>query len=351
MLVDGRSGSGDQITAAIRSASRTTGATFDYLLNTAIRESSLDPSARARTSTARGLYQFIESTWLTMVKEEGAKFGLGRFADAIQRGADGQYKVGDPGARAKILKMREDPEISSLMAGALARRNANELQTGLGRKATPGELYLAHFLGAGGAKRLIELQRTNPNASAAAAFPDAARANKSIFHRADGKERSAGEVVAALTNKHKSAPAAAAAARVAETRAASQARAAEARLAPAQKTARVAELRPTLSSDPVSRTRNGPAPRETYAHPINPGRSAFAPEEGPAFQAMFRTGDANSPISPAVRELWGSMDATSRGLKEVAASASQQVASAAKPGAIGEPLDLLAHLRRPSVPR
>jgi hypothetical protein len=109
MLVDGRSGSGDQITAAIRSASRTTGATFDYLLNTAIRESSLDPTARARTSSARGLYQFIESTWLTMVKEEGEKFGLDRYADSIQRGPDGQYTVNDPAVRAKILKLREDP--------------------------------------------------------------------------------------------------------------------------------------------------------------------------------------------------------------------------------------------------
>ena len=90
MLVDGRSGSGDLVTSAIRSASRTTGANFDYLLNTAIRESSLNPTAQAPTSSARGLYQFIESTWLTMVKEEGARFGLGKFADAITRGADGQ---------------------------------------------------------------------------------------------------------------------------------------------------------------------------------------------------------------------------------------------------------------------
>jgi hypothetical protein len=348
MLVDGRSGPGDQVTAAIRSASRTTGATFDYLLNTAIRESSLDPKARASTSTARGLYQFIESTWLTMVKEEGAKFGLGRYADAIQRGSDGQYKISDPAARAKILKMREDPQISSLMAGALAKRNSAELQASLGRKPTPGELYLAHFLGAGGAKRLIELQKTNPNASAAAAFPDAARANKSIFHRADGKARSIGEVVAGLTSKHKSAPAAEATTRLAETRPTARTKTARAETVP--QPARFAELRPTLSSDPVSRTRNGPAPRETYAHPVNPGRSAFAPEDGPAFEAMFRTSDSNSPISPAVRELWGSMDATSRGLNEAATGAVKQ-ASVSKPGAIGEPLDLLAHLRRPTTGR
>ena len=319
MLVDGRSGPGDPIATAIRSASRTTGTNFDYLLNTAIRESSLDPSARARTSSARGLYQFIESTWLTMVKEEGPKFGLGREAGAIERRADGGYAVRDPRARAQILKMREDPEISSVMAGALAKRNAAELQGALGRRPTSGELYLAHFLGAGGAKRLIALSRSNPNASAAAAFPDAARANKSIFHRTDGKARSAGEVFASLTGRHDIRPS---------------------RPAPAQATAAFANLRPTLSSDPVSApVRNGPAPRLAYAHPVIPGHSAFAAKEGPAFQALFRNGtETHAALSPAVRELWGSFDAGSRGLREVAA-----VTNA--PGAIGEPLDLLGHLK------
>jgi hypothetical protein len=331
MLVDGLNGTGDQVTAAIRSASRTTGTTFDYLLNTAIRESSLDPAARARTSSARGLYQFIESTWLAMVKEEGPKYGLGQFAAAIERRPDGQYSVRDPRARAQILKLREDPAVSSVMAGALATRNSAELSSTLGRKPTSGELYLAHFLGAGGAKRLITLQRNNPNASAAAAFPDAARANKSVFHRPDGKARSAGEVFAAITGKHDTAPA-----RLTPTRVATK----PLLPVPVQATANFAKLRPTLSSDPVSLpVRNGPAPRETYAHPVIPGRSAFAAEEGPAFQALFRNkAEAHAALSPAVRELWGSFDAGARGLKEVAAATSSS-------GAIGEPLDILAHLR------
>lgn len=333
MLVDGLKGTGDQVTAAIRNASRTTGTTFDYLLNTAIRESSLDPAARAKTSSARGLYQFIESTWLAMVKEEGPKFGLGQFAAAIERRPDGQYSVHDPRARAQILKLREDPAVSSVMAGALANRNSTELSSTLGRKPTSGELYLAHFLGAGGAKRLIALQRNNPNASAAAAFPDAARANKSIFHRADGKARSASEVFAALTGKHETAPA-----RHAPTRVATKP------LLPIQATANFAKLRPTLSSDPASApSRNGPAPRETYAHPVIPGRSAFAAEEGPAFQALFRNKpEGHAALSPAVRELWGSFDAGARGLKEIAGNANSD---ARAPGAVGEPLDLLAHLR------
>src|SRR5262245_52873807 len=80
---------GDRVTTAIRSASRTTGATFDYLLRTAVRESSLDPAASAKTSSARGLYQFIESTWLATVKEEGPKYGLAGYAASIEQGSGG----------------------------------------------------------------------------------------------------------------------------------------------------------------------------------------------------------------------------------------------------------------------
>lgn len=309
MLVDRPSGTGDPITAAIRSASRTTGTTFDYLLNTAIRESSLDPGARAGTSSARGLYQFIESTWLAMVKEEGPKFGLGRYADAIERRPGGRYGVRDPLARAEILKLREDPRVSSVMAGALARRNAAELADTLGRRPTAGELYLAHFLGAGGAKRLIALQRSNPQASAAAAFPEAARANRAVFHHADGRARSAAEVFAALTGRHETAPAGPALARA----------------APAQPSRAAVAAQPAADPLPAA-ARNGPAPRLAYAHPLLPVHSAFAEGDRPGFRELFRDNAAppartQAAVNPAVRELWGA------------------------PRAAGEPLDLLAHLK------
>jgi hypothetical protein len=323
MFLDALAGANDRVTTAIRSASRTTGATFDFLLNTAMRESSLDPGAAAKTSSARGLYQFIESTWLSMVKEEGPKYGLGGYATAIERGADGQYRVRDPIARGHILKLREDPQISALMAGALAGRNSEYLGHSLGRKPTSGELYLAHFLGAGGAKRLITLQRTNPGAPAAAAFPEAARANKSIFYAENGKPRSTAAVLAALTEQHDGTPAK------------------PGTVPPST----FAQLRPTLPADPVSKPlRNAAAERLIFDHPINPGRSAFAPEEGPAFQALFRDGArSRAALSPAVHELWGGNDP----LPRRHASAVPQT-KPSPPGGVGEPLDLLAHLK-PSV--
>ncbi|MEG0819994.1 MAG: transglycosylase SLT domain-containing protein, partial [Brevundimonas sp.] len=56
------------VEAAIRRASSTTGVDFDFLMKTARRESAMNPSARAGTSSASGLFQFIEQTWLATVK-------------------------------------------------------------------------------------------------------------------------------------------------------------------------------------------------------------------------------------------------------------------------------------------
>lgn len=189
-----------QVTQALRQASAQTGVGFDYLLNTAMRESSLDANAAARTSSASGLFQFIESTWLETVKTAGHDLGLGHVADQIQRSADGRYTVADPAAREQILALRNDPETSALMAAALTQRNAGQLAAGIGREPTGGELYIAHFLGAGDGARLIQLAKNNPQADAAAHFPRAAKANPAIFNTPDGAPRTVAQVHAGLTH-------------------------------------------------------------------------------------------------------------------------------------------------------
>jgi hypothetical protein len=55
----------------------------------------LNPKAQASTSSARGLYQFIEQTWLGTVKEAGNAFGYGKYADAITKSDSGRYSVAD----------------------------------------------------------------------------------------------------------------------------------------------------------------------------------------------------------------------------------------------------------------
>jgi len=201
MFLDSLLNTGERITAAIRSASQQTGISFDYLMKTAYRESALNPKAAAQTSSAVGLFQFIDSTWLQTVKEDGPAFGLQAQAAQIERAPNGNYFVRDPQARADILKLRENPEIASTMAAAFSKKNAAAIRDVLGRDPSAGELYIAHFLGANGAKRLLSLRATNPAASAAAAFPDAARANRSIFYGANGA-RSIDETYRVLVAKH-----------------------------------------------------------------------------------------------------------------------------------------------------
>jgi hypothetical protein len=191
------------VTGAIRQASAATGTSFNYLLATAQVESGLNPQAGASTSSARGLFQFIDQTWLGTIKQSGAQLGYGRYADAITKTASGHYQVADPAMRAEILRLRNDPTANAVMAGAFTKANSDYLATKLGRQPSEGELYIAHFLGAGGASRLISLAAANPNAKAADYFPNAANANSSIFYdRATGHARSLAQVRDVLTARY-----------------------------------------------------------------------------------------------------------------------------------------------------
>lgn len=172
----------DAVRAAIRRGADATGVNFSLLVETARRESALNPTAQAGTSSATGLFQFIESTWLDMVRRHGADHGLGQEAAALQNGANAQ-------TRRDILALRNDPEIAARMAGELTRENAATLQARLGRAPNAGELYAAHVMGPGGALRLIEAaQQGAPNA--VSIFPREAAANRGLFY-VSGQPRSA----------------------------------------------------------------------------------------------------------------------------------------------------------------
>ena len=187
------------VRAAIARAADRTGVDFDYLLNQAKTESGLDPDARASTSSASGLYQFIDQSWLGVVKQHGAKHGMAWAADAIrQRG--GRFTV-DPAMRQAVFDLRDRAEPAALMAGEFANDNAEGLSRALGRQPSATDLYFAHFMGLDGASRFLRAAGTNPEASAANAFPREARANRSIFYTRSGEARSMGEVYALMARK------------------------------------------------------------------------------------------------------------------------------------------------------
>jgi hypothetical protein len=192
---------GTPVEVAIARAAEATSVDFGYLLAQAEVESSMDPTARAATSSATGLYQFIESTWLDTLRKHGHRFGLGALAEQIDLTASGSAYVADPAQRQAILALRSDPQIAALMAAGLAEDNRAHLTPILGRAPDHAELYLAHFLGAAGAGRFLSEMRADPSQSAAALFARPAAANRAIFYAPDGSPRSLAGVMDVLGRK------------------------------------------------------------------------------------------------------------------------------------------------------
>jgi hypothetical protein len=168
---------------AVSRAAQKAGVDFSALLETAKRESGLDKNAKAGTSSAAGLFQFIESTWLDMVQRYGPKYGIA---------AGDMHNAGE---RKRLLDLRYDPSVAAGLAGELTRENSAALEKAIGRAPNASELYAAHVLGADGAARLISAPA---NADAAALLPKAAGANRTIFYAEGGAPRSAADVLARL---------------------------------------------------------------------------------------------------------------------------------------------------------
>jgi hypothetical protein len=296
------SGSAQSVTGAIRQAARVTGTNFQYLLAAAKVESNFDPSASARSSSAGGLFQFIDQTWLGTLKQSGASLGYGKYADAIQQTDTGKYVVSDANLRKEIMALRKDPTANAVMAGAFTKANAAYLTQKLGREPTDGELYMAHFMGARGAAKLINLAAATPNAIAADAFPRAAAANKSIFYADGGRPRSLADVTRSLSNRYDvaraatdpiAAPAAASdSARVAQAYAAAAPTAAAKSVmpsvTPAAAVAAVTAAAPATAAAPVTssaRTRVALADDVVFRNPYRAARSAPPSIQSPAMRA------------------------------------------------------------------
>jgi hypothetical protein len=184
-MVVGPIGSISTIEAAVRGAASSTGIDFGFLMRTAQRESGLSAGAHASTSSAAGLFQFVEQTWLSTLKHHGSAHGYARYADLIEQTSDGRFTVPQgEDARRVVMNLRYDPQAAASMAGELASDHAAYLRGRVGREPTGGELYAAHFLGPQGSARLIEANASNPNQIAASLFPDAAASNRGVFYKA-----------------------------------------------------------------------------------------------------------------------------------------------------------------------
>lgn len=297
-----------RVAGAIRQAAGASGTSFQYLLATAKMESDFNPAAGASTSSAHGLFQFIDQTWLATFKEAGAQLGYGSYADMISKSSDGTYTVADPDARKAIMKLRDDPAVASDMAAALTQSNSFQLTGMIGRRPTDSELYMAHFMGVGGAAKLIGNAEDNPQASAARLFPNAAAANRSIFYdRTTGRARSVSEVYSVLEQRYSSAATSSATQSAMASVGGDIVRSSVA-IASASPTSGVAvpsiDSAAYLSTFPDARSA-APVATASGTTMASAMTTAAAAPASPVFRSLFHDGGRAQPVSQAVRELWG----------------------------------------------
>jgi hypothetical protein len=186
---------------SIRQASEATSADFGLLMAQAQRESGFRADAKSSTSSATGLFQFVDSTWLDMVHRFGDKYGVGDLAQQISETSNGKLAVANANTKQKILDLRQDPAISSLLAAEYAKQNQTEMEQSLGRPLSRGDVYMAHFLGAGGATQFLKALDSKGDMPAAKLLPDAAAANPGIFYDAAGHAKSVRDIYQSVASK------------------------------------------------------------------------------------------------------------------------------------------------------
>lgn len=189
------------VVAALGNAARASGADPALLLAMAWKESRLDPLARNSQSSARGLMQFTCGTWLEVVRDYGPKYGLAHHsARLLTDHRSGEISTRRPRHLTEILKLRDNPRLSAMMAAERISRRQADLAKALGRAPTAADLYMVHLLGPVGAQRfLAELQRAPSRPVTEAIGADSLQQNLGMFMARDsGRPLSLGHVYQAI---------------------------------------------------------------------------------------------------------------------------------------------------------
>lgn len=145
----------------------------DIALNVAAVESAMDPNASS--GIAFGLFQFVSGTWGDMMRKYGDMYGIAPNTPP------------------------SDPRANAILGACYLKENYEGLTGMLGGNVSDVDLYAAHFLGLGGAKRFLPA----PNNESADGYVSAAaiRNNQSVFLTKDGRMRTVGEVKQELSRR------------------------------------------------------------------------------------------------------------------------------------------------------
>ena len=175
-----------RVNNAITNASQATGIPASYLAGSVSREygqylkgpeDQIDYTKgnAAGASSAKGIGQFLDGTALDIFRSAAFQSATGLNTSSM---SDDQVKA-----------LRDDPDLAVVGVAIMAKRSNNVIRAATGRNATDAELYMGHFLGEGGLRSLMLGLEADPNASAPALFPDAAKANPTVYKNKDGSDK------------------------------------------------------------------------------------------------------------------------------------------------------------------
>ena len=153
------------VAGAILSAAAASDIDPHLLAALAWRESRFDPNARNHFSSATGLLQFTNSTWLRAMQLFGARHHAAAYAEQIKKDASGTLAVADKRLQTAIMRLRSDPVLSTAIAADVICEQRNAMAIRLGREVGLADLYLLHVLGVGGSSRFLAALANHPTAS------------------------------------------------------------------------------------------------------------------------------------------------------------------------------------------
>jgi hypothetical protein len=192
------------VAKAIVRAARDADFPADYLMAIAEKESSFDCDADSSASSALGCFQYIEQSWLSVIKRHGTTFGLGDVASKIvekktRRGAP-YFDIEDESLKDEVLDMRRDPYLSAVLTASDLQEARRNIEAKLDIVMGDQNLYLPHFVGEDAAAHLLAAAAKRPQTSAKRVLPTAARYNRAMFHGRGGHPLSVSQFVARVEN-------------------------------------------------------------------------------------------------------------------------------------------------------